>query len=774
MKNPDNNRGEIPAGFARTAETDAVLIAGAEWAQRTASLSYECGHLLAALLADRTPDGERMAPTSAARTLVSLGANPAAIAKGLLAEMPLGEPREETPLISAQIGEVLERAITLAVLDSRVSEEVEPPHLLMALLDLEPAPLEALRRMREEDITAETVAAAWRQLPENDEGFDLRGESAFGGMASDLTARARAGTLDPVIGREEEIERMITVLCRRTKNNPCLIGDAGVGKSAVVEGLAQRIAKGVVPRRLRSSRILVLDVSRLVAGTIMRGSFEDKLNKFLDELRATPGTILFIDELHTIVGAGGAGGEDTNDLGNFLKPFLARGEVSVIGATTRDEYRRFIERDAALERRFQAIEIEEPDTQTTRAILEGLAPIYARHHGVTYSPEILDACVSLAARHLPSRHFPDKAIDLLDEAGAEAAKTDTAVVRRTDVMAALPRVKSGQMHAAAKSRGLAGNLAAALIGQRTAVALISETIEAQKLALSERNSPLTSMLLLGPPACGKSTAARAIAEALFDGAITTLDMSEYADPITISSLIGAPPGYIGYEQRARLVEPIRHKPSQVVLIKHIDKAHPQVRALFADILSGGDLRDSHERLASFREAILIFTITDEAKPAGTLGFRPAGAPAPAPAELGEAERNALRTSVGANIVEVLDEVIRFAPLDAGALRAATGRRIDAFVAGLRGRGVAVTLEPELLEHLVRAVGGAGGLRDLERFVARLIERPIAVALAAEPSASAVRVGLREGRAVAQTDSAQLVPVRRAVRGRGIGERGDSG
>jgi ATP-dependent Clp protease ATP-binding subunit ClpA len=365
--------------------------------------------------------------------------------------------------------------------------------------------------------------------------------------------------------------------------------------------------------------------------------------------------------------------------------------------------------------------------------------------------------VSLAARHLPSRHFPDKAIDLLDEAGAQAAKTDAAQVRLEDVMAALPRVKSGQSHAAAKQRGLAGNLSETLIGQQAAVELISETIEAAQLAISERNAPLAAMLLVGPPASGKSSAARAIAEAIFDGALTVLDMTEYTEPSTVSSLLGAPPGYVGFEQRARLIEPIRHKPQQVVLIKHLDAAAPQVRAVFADILSAGSLRDYHERLASFRETVLIFTVTTEAKPGGSLGFRTANLAAPT-AEVNDSERGGLRSLLGGNIVDVVDEIIRFAPLDAAALRAAADRRLSALIEGLRHRGVEVALDPELTEHLVYVVGKAGGLRDLERYVSRLIERPIAIALVGAPGASAIRVSLREGKGFARVDQGTAVPV----------------
>jgi ATP-dependent Clp protease ATP-binding subunit ClpA len=312
-------------------------------------------------------------------------------------------------------------------------------------------------------------------------------------------------------------------------------------------------------------------------------------------------------------------------------------------------------------------------------------------------------------------------------------------------------------HEAAKRRGLAGNLAESLIGQRSAIELISETIEAAQLAISERNAPLASMVLVGPAACGKSTAARAIAEALFDGAMTTLDMTEYAEASTVSSLLGAPPGYVGFEQRARLIEPIRHKPQQVVLIKHLDAAAPQVRAVFADILSAGSLRDYHERLASFRESVLIFTVTSESRPGGSLGFQVANPAAPA-AEVNESERGGLRSLLGANIVDVVDEIIRFAPLDAAALRAAADRRLATLIEGLRHRGVEVALEPELVAQLVHVVGKAGGLRDLERYVSRLIERPIAIALVGAPGASAIRVSLREGKGVAQVSQGASVPV----------------
>jgi ATP-dependent Clp protease ATP-binding subunit ClpC len=745
------------ASFPRTPETERVLIEAGEWAQRYRSLLLEPRHLLLALLAAISPDGESREATLAARTLMMLGVKPERIAGGIAEELPLAsEPSEDAPAISVECEWAFSRAIDLAAADGRDSREVDSPHLLMALLEIEPPPHTALRRMRELDITADVVLATWRQLP--DQVVRPVAHNATSGLTSDLTAKAAAGELDPVIGREEEIERMITVLCRRTKNNVCLVGLAGVGKTAMAEGLAQRIASGKVPPRLKGARILTLEVSRLVAGTVFRGSFEDKVNKFLDELKAAPGTILFIDELHTIVGAGGTGAEGTNDFGNFLKPFLARGEVSVIGATTRDEYRRFIERDSALERRFQAVEIEEPDTVATRAILEGLAPIYAKHHSVSYSSDILDACVSLAARHLPARHFPDKAIDLLDEAGAEAAKTGVSSVRLEDIAAALPRVKTGRAHEAARRRGVAAHLAATLIGQQAAITSIAETIETGQLGLAEHPGPLNSMLFFGPSASGKGLAAKVIAEVFYDGAMTVIDLAEYGEPHTIAGLIGAPPGYVGYEQQGRLVEPLRHRPGQVVLLKHVDAADRGVRALLADLLATGSLRDTHDREASFREAIVIFTVTDEAKAGGSLGFR-AETASSAPVEISSFERDALRKSVGPGIVNSVDEIVRFWPLDAAALRSAATQRVSALIANFAGRGVAVSIAPELFEQLLVAVGHAGGLRDLDRLVRRFIERPVALTLSASSEASAVHVEWSGARALA---SAVGEPVKIAV------------
>ena len=744
------------AGFPRTPETERILIEAGEWAQRYGSLLLEPRHLLLALLADISPSGEVAELTTAAHVLMHLQIKPERIAGGIMEEMPLpAEPTIEPPAVDADIEWVFDRALVMAHTDGRDSAQVETPHLLMALLELDPPPHPALRRMRESDITADLISATWRQMPD-EAPTRYSSSAALSGMASDLTARARNGELDPVIGREEELERMITVLCRRTKNNVCLIGEAGTGKTAIVEGLAQRIAAGNVPARLKETRILTLEVSRLVAGTIFRGSFEDKVNKFLDELQASPGTILFIDELHTIVGAGGTGEGGTNDFGNFLKPFLARGEVSVIGATTRDEYRRFIERDSALERRFQAVEVEEPDTTATRAILEGLAPIYARHHSVSYSSEILDACVSLAARHLPSRHFPDKAIDLLDEAGAEAAKSGVSSVRREDVAAALPRVKSGRAHEMARRRGLGAHLATTLVGQRPAIELIAETIETGQLAIAEHSGPLASMLFFGPPAAGKGLAARAIAEALYDGAMTVIDLAEYAELHTVAGLIGAPPGYVGFEQQGRLVEPLRHRPAQVVLLKHLDAAHPQVRALLADALASGSLRDTHDREASFREAIVIFTVTNESRATGSLGFRHEAASDRA-AEVSGSERDALRASVGAGLINAVDEIVRFSGLDAESLRAAAQARLAALVVNFSSRGVAVAVDPEVFEQLVAAIVRSGGLRDLDRQVRRFVERPVALALSTAPEVSAVQVNWSHGRVVA-TLAADLVNV----------------
>jgi len=641
--------------------------------------------------------------------------------------------------------------------------------------------------MLETDITATFLAQAWQQLLEDGEEENFQEELAQGksdetkaetptvfgkskttrNLVSDLTDRARAGQLDPVIGREEELERMITVLCRRTKNNPVLIGPPGSGKSAMVNGLAQRIVEGRVPARLKDSHILNLEVSRLVAGTIMRGSFEEKINNFLDELKAAPGTILFIDELHTIVGAGSSGFDDTNDLGNFLKPFLARGEVSVIGATTLEEYRRFIEKDAALERRFQPIEIEEPDAATTKLILAGLVNLYAEHHGVAYSSNILDACVNLAARHLTSRYFPDKAIDLLDEAGAQASKLGHPEVLYEDVAAALPRVRSSAQHEMAKRQGLYAHLNQTLIGQQAAIELIGETIETQKLMLNERHVPIASLLFTGPAACGKGTAARAIAETLFDGAMTTIDLAEYAEPHSISGLIGTQPGYIGYEQRARLIEPLRHKPAQVVLFKHVDLAHAQVRAILAEILTNGQLHDSHERVASFREAIVIFTVTDESRGAGTLGFRIENQQTPR-ANLSETERLALRNRLGATLLDNLDEVVRFSVLSRENLATATAKRIDSVIDNLRSRGISLEVEPEVGERLIEAVGHSAGLRDLERLILRLVERPIATILFTHPESNALRLVWANGQARAEIVETPALITRPRGKPRGSG------
>lgn len=748
-----NSAAENWKGVARTEGAEQVLIEAGEWALEEGAPELAARHLFIALLADRDPRGDPRPPSLAAECLRALGVtNTGDIANAMITELAVGtEPSaypELYPELGQLVGGVLDRALAYARQDDPTDSAIDSPHLLMALLEISPPPLPALRRLRDAEVNAGLIHDAYRMLRAGGPAPHDAGLEAAGAVAAftiDLTAQARAGLLDPLIGREAELERMITILSRRRKNSPVLIGESGVGKTALVGGLAQRIADGRVPARLAGRRILLFTPSRLVAGTVYRGQFEDKVNRFLDELRSDREAILFIDELHTIVGAGTGGANETNDLANLLKPALASGELATIGATTREEYRRYIEADQALERRFAPLEIEEPDRMATRKILAGLADRYATHHGVEYPAAILDACVREAERGLPARHFPDKAIDLMDEAGAEASKAGRARVTLADVRAGLPAA-AGSRRAGGVGRDLAVRLGARVIGQPAAVAAVAEILTARALALTERNAPLASFVLCGPMGTGKATLAAAIADELFEGAMTVIDLAEFGESHAISGLIGPPPGYVGYEQRARLVEPLRHTPGQVVLLKHIDLAHSAVRAIIADVLRTGRLADTAERLASFRGAVVVMTLTSEAAARGELGFRTEGS-----REEGEAARlrQILTNGLGPAFLDLIDEPVGFAALDAAALMAIAEARIASLAEGLSRRGVHLAVTPAVRERIVAGARARGGARDLGRLVERLVERPAAAALVGVRGAHLLDVDIEADRVVAR-------------------------
>ncbi|MGF0315689.1 ATP-dependent Clp protease ATP-binding subunit [Nocardia fluminea] len=505
-------------------------------------------------------------------------------------------------------------------------------------------------------------APSKRQQPESD-------TPTLDEYGRDLTAEAREGLIDPVVGRAEEIEQTIEILSRRRKNNPVLIGDPGVGKTAIVEGLAQRIVNGDVPVTLAGRRVIALDVGSLVAGSKYRGEFEERLTKILDEVRAHKDElIIFIDELHTIVGAG-SGGEGSMDAGNLLKPALARGDLHVVGATTIDEYRRYIEKDAALERRFQPVMVSEPSVEDTIEILRGLADVYEEHHQVRYSDESLIAAAQLSDRYITDRFMPDKAIDLIDQAGARvrlrSGTPDPAVRARDEAIARLYREKDAAVDNEdyEKATALKADIAAAeeeleesgatssepivdvvdiaevisrrtgipvadltaeekqrllqlegvlhkrVIGQNEAIVAIAEAVRRARAGLKDPNRPIGSFLFLGPTGVGKTELAKALAEAVFgdEDRLIRFDMSEFQEKHTVSRLVGAPPGYVGYDDAAQLTDKVRRQPYSVILFDEVEKAHSDVFNVLLQLLDDGRVTDSKGRTVDFKNTIVIMT-----------------------------------------------------------------------------------------------------------------------------------------------------------------------
>ncbi|EUJ26729.1 ATP-dependent Clp protease ATP-binding subunit [Listeria cornellensis] len=480
---------------------------------------------------------------------------------------------------------------------------------------------------------------------------------------TNLTAMARDAKLDPVIGRDDEIQRMIEILNRRNKNNPVLIGEPGVGKTAVVEGLANAIVAGIVPAKLQNKEVILLDVASLVSNTGIRGQFEERMKQLISELQADENTILFIDEVHTIVGAGSA--EGSMDAGNILKPALARGELQMIGATTLKEYRK-IEKDAALERRFQPVLVDEPTIDETLTILAGLQPKYEEFHHVHYAQDAIEAAAKLSDRYIQDRHLPDKAIDLMDEIGskynltlehvdpnmineriikleeqkdvalrnenyeeaasvrdeitklkerkAEGTPSDIPMIHAADIQALIEE-KTGipvgrlQEDEQSKMKNLESNLKSKVIGQEEAVTKVAKAIRRSRVGLKQKDRPIGSFLFVGPTGVGKTELGRTLASEMFgsEDAMIRLDMSEYMEKHSVSKLIGSPPGYVGHEEAGQLTEKVRRNPYSIILLDEMEKAHPDVQHMFLQILEDGRLTDSQGRTVSFKDTVIIMT-----------------------------------------------------------------------------------------------------------------------------------------------------------------------
>lgn len=558
-------------------------------------------------------------------------------------------------------------------------------------------------------------------------------------FGADLTQLARDGKVDPVIGRDREIDRVIQILSRRKKNNPILIGEAGVGKSAIVEGLALRIARGEVPATIAGKRIFSLDVSALVAGTKFRGEFEERMQQLLDLLRRSRDTIVFIDEIHTIVGAGSTQG--SLDTANILTPALARGELQTIGATTLDEYRTDIESDTALERRFQRVLVEPTTPEQTLGILRRIAPDYERHHRVRYSDEALRACVELTGRYVTGRCFPDKAIDALDEAGSRAhlqrdAATATVeigegLVRRVvSDMTGIPAERVSEDEAS-RLRSLRDHLARRVVGQQEAVERIARTIRRSRAGLQDENRPIGVFLFVGPTGVGKTLLAKEVSKWLFDEhrGLIRIDMSEYAEKHNVARLIGPPPGYVGYGEGGQLTEAVRRQPYAVVLLDEIEKAHPEVFNTLLQLFDEGRLTDGSGRTVDFRNTILIMTSNvgsrEVARKPLRVGYAtPSKGAAPDTAPDGE-YRRALERVFAPEFLNRIDDIVIFRTLDAGDVV----RIIDLELQGLFTRTGRLGYKIKVTEGAKRRLASMGyearyGVRSLRRTLAEQVEEPL--------------------------------------------------
>ena len=554
----------------------------------------------------------------------------------------------------------------------------------------------------------------------------------------DLTKAAAEGKLDPVVGRETEIARVIEILGRRKKNNPMLIGEPGVGKSAIVEGIALRIAGGSISPALAKKRLISLDIASVVAGTKYRGDFEKRLKSIIREASSNPDIILFIDEFHTIVGAGGAQG--SLDAANILKPALARGELQCIGATTMDEFAKIVEKDGALDRRFQKIVVEPTDIQQSITILENLKPNYEDFHKVTYSDEAIEACVRLTDRYITDKSLPDKAIDALDEAGSMIRlnltknKRTGNIVDAEDIATVVSKMTGIPVNKVAESEGnrimkMKGRLQSRIIGQDDAIEKVVRAIQRNRAGLKDPNRPIGTFLFFGPTGVGKTQLAKCLAEYLFDSQenMVRIDMSEYMEKFTVSRLVGAPPGYVGYEEGGQLSERVRRKPYCVVLLDEIEKAHPDIFNILLQVLDEGRLTDSNGRVVSFRNTIVIMTSnvgSRELDEYGSgVGFATSGKSVSKNRQ--SVLEKAIRKSFPPEFINRVDERIFFNALTKEDIE----KIIDIELKDLRARaeeaGYKLVVTPSA-KRFIADVGfdPAFGARPLKRAVMKYVEDPV--------------------------------------------------
>ena len=653
------------------------------------------------------------------------------------------------------------------------SREISPMHVLLAISRREGTAAEDLLRIN--GVSADALFTHTVDYMRWETESPTRGKKEavttklLEQFSEDLIAKA--STMDPVIGRDKEIDMVIGILCRKNKNNPALVGEPGVGKTAIAEGLAQRMAVGNVPPQLKDKRLVSLNMANLVAGTKYRGEFEERLRDVLGEIRRSGDVILFVDEMHTIVGAGAA--EGAIDAANIFKPALGRGELQMLGATTREEYRRYIEKDAALERRFRPVAVEEPEKETTLAILRALKPGLERHHHLRITEDALKEAVRLSVRYLPDSYLPDKAIDLLDEGAARARmeemqtgrggaarkeleqelqaavqerrfekaaelrdKMQHMVAKSTEgkraravtgadiawVVSARTGIPVGRLTAGERERllELEGLLSSQVVGQQKAVTAVAEAVRRGYSGIRDADRPIACLLFTGPTGVGKTELCRALAAEIYGSkeAMIRLDMTEYMEKQSVSRLIGAPPGYVGYEEGGKLTEAVRRRPYCLVLLDELEKAHPDVLGILLQIMEEGVLTDSTGRRVSFKNAIVVMTSNVGGQLRGEgLGFCSAGKAS----EMDEA----LRQAFTPEFLGRLDGTVRFEPLQDSAMEAIAWKYLRQLQERTAAMGTQLQIPQELAQSLCQRCRGKDGARQLRRLVQSEVEGPLA-------------------------------------------------
>ena len=796
--------------------TDAarqVLHDSQQLVQRYRHTQWDTEHVLMALL-----EQQQGVP---ADVLAEIGADVSQLRQrlhALLEQAPKSSQSTDQIYQTPRIGRLLygAKAESNRLQDDFISSE----HLLIAMTQDERDA--SARLLAEHGITQETVYQALQKVRGSHRVTDPQAESRYNSLERftiDLTQLAEDGKLDPIVGRDEEVSRVMQVLIRRTKNNPVLIGGAGVGKTAIAEGLAQRIVAGDVPAELKGRRVLALDMGGLVAGAKFRGEFEERLKAVLDEVReAQREIILFIDEIHTVVGAGAS--EGAVDASNMMKPALARGELQAMGATTEGEYRKHIERDAALERRFQPVLVEEPDEETAVEMLKSLRPRYEAHHKLRLEDHALTAAVRLSARYISDRLLPDKAVDLIDEAAsklridaqmlpAHLKDAEHRLRHLEDEEAAAAEMADYERAAELRSERLRlqaefdyerdnisgrkgsrdyevvhaediGSLVAAwtgipvdrlleseaekllhmeerlherVVGQEAAIVAVSDAIRRARAGLKDPNRPIGSFIFLGPTGVGKTELARALAEYLFDDEqnMVRLDMSEYMEKHTVSRLIGAPPGYVGYDEGGQLTEAVRRRPFCVILFDEIEKAHPDVFNALLQILEDGRLTDGHGRTVDFRNTLVIMTSnlgTSEAsrRAAGFVTTDTRSESVRLRASVDEALRRTFRPE----FLNRLDDTIVFEPLTQEQVRHIVDLMLREVEARVSEHGVSITLTDAAKDWIAESgFDHTYGARPLRRAIQQHIENPLSRGIIAGEYAEgdAVQVDASDGGAV---------------------------